>query len=75
MSYVYENATVRILDWLHLAERDLIGSTITTFGNETGIVRSVKLDEYHGLCFTMNRAFHRRRWYPVSTIKIKGPKP
>lgn len=72
MSHVYETAAVRILDWLHHAERDLIGKSALTFNGEAGTVRAIKLDEHHGLCFTIdepNIQGHGRRYYPVSTIK------
>ena len=80
MSHPYESAVVRIIDWLHHAERDLIGSTVATFNGDAGIVRGVKLDDHHGLCFTFSDdhgplALTQRFWYPVSTIKFKGPKP
>lgn len=79
MSHPYESATVHILDWLHHAERDLIGAPIVTFNGEAGTVRRVKLDDHHGLCFTFDKrkpnSTFSRRWYPVSTIKFKGPKP
>jgi hypothetical protein len=80
MTYVYENATVRILDWFHHAERDLIGRVVATFNGETGKVLAIKLDDHHGLCFTIDpeitadmpmpaSGIRTRRWYPVSTIK------
>lgn len=74
MSHVYENAAIRVIDWLHHAERDLIGHEIKTFTGRVGIVHGVKLDEHHGLCFTLRGTDHpERRWYPVSTIKYKEP--
>lgn len=78
MSYVYEDAATKILDWLHRAERELVGTVVATFNGETGEVRAIKLDEHHGLCFTIdqpNTGFALQyegdglRWYPVSTIK------
>jgi hypothetical protein len=79
MSHVYEDAAIRIMDWFHHAERDLIGSPVVTFSGETGTVRELKLDEHHGLCFTIDMQGPARwfpiRWYPVSTIKHKGPAP
>lgn len=74
MTYVYESATIRILDWFHHAERDLIGRTVATFNGETGTVLALKLDEHHGICFTFDkeqpiRNGRARRWFPVSTIK------
>lgn len=79
MSHVYENAAIRIVDWLHHAERDLVGKVVTTFNGETGEVTALKLDEHHGLCFTIdpepNLVFRPGlepvRWYPVSTIKLR----
>lgn len=75
MSHIYEQAALRILDWLHHAERDLIGKAVVTFNAETGTVRAVKLDDHHGLCFTVDEerpARHglARRFYPVATIKV-----
>lgn len=78
MSHVYENAALRILDWLRHAERDLIGKTVVTFKGQTGTVSDVKLDSHHGLVFSIDmRAKHvgtppGRHWYPVSTIKEKS---
>jgi hypothetical protein len=76
MSHVYENAAARIIDWLHHAERDLIGRVVTTFNAEAGAVRGLKLDDHHGLCFSFEPEgpIRIRRWFPVSTIKIYGPK-
>lgn len=80
MSHVYEKAALHILDWLHHAERDLMGKTIATFNGEAGAVQAVKLDEHHGLCFTIDDPVSgfdeiecgvTRRYYPVSTIKSK----
>jgi hypothetical protein len=83
VSHPYENAAIRIVDWLHHAERDLIGSPVSTFNGDAGVVRELKLDEHHGLCFTLDEkpghvfreGLPPARWYPVSTIKFKGPKP
>lgn len=82
MSHPYESAAVRILDWLHHAERDLVGATVATFNGEAGTVQAVRLDEHHGLCFTVDdpdprvigRDFNgpKRRYYPVSTIRMKS---
>jgi hypothetical protein len=75
MTHVYERAVIKILDWLHLAERELVGNVIATFNGETGKVLAVRLDDHHGLCFTiddpdMNEdGLLSQRWYPVSTIK------
>lgn len=74
-AHVYESAVVRILDWYHHAERDLVGKVIATFNGETGTVLALKLDEHHGLCFTIDPEERPgfgdtpRRWFPVSTIK------
>lgn len=80
VSHVYEIAATRILDWLHRAEKDLVGQTVSTFNGDTGQCFDVKLDELHGLCFTMDpdpRALSAapngiRRWYPVSTIRHRS---
>jgi hypothetical protein len=72
VAHVYETAAIRIVDWLHHAERDLIGKVIATFNGETGKVLGVRVDDHHGLCFTIDPAEDPtivRRWYPVSTIK------
>lgn len=80
MSHVYEKAALHILDWLHHAERDLKGKAIATFNGEAGTVQEIKLDEHHGLCFTIDNPVTPfdesecgiiRRYYPVSTIKQK----
>lgn len=79
MSHAYETAAVTILDSLHKAEEELIGACVVTMPScETGTVKAVVLNDFHGLCFTiddevdpvaaMNRGV-TRRWYPVSTIK------
>lgn len=75
MSHVYEQAVPRILDWLHQAEEELRGTAVVTFNGETGTVRAIKLDETHGLCFTMDAETlippcEARRFYPVSTIRM-----
>lgn len=80
MSHVYELAATSILDWFHRAENDLIGQTVTTFNGEAGECFDVKLDEDHGLCFTIDpdprslsaAAAGCRRWYPVSTIRHRS---
>lgn len=78
MSHVYERAALKILDWLHVAERELVGSAIATFNGETGTVKGLALDDLHGLCFTFDDEVEpfiamelgrARRFYPVSTIK------
>ncbi len=80
MSHVYESAALRIMDWLHHAERDLIGKGIIASNGDAGTVKAIKLDEHHGLCFTLdkpNTGFalqyegDGRKWSPVSTIKQK----
>jgi hypothetical protein len=68
MSHVYEKATIHILDWLHHAERDLIGVSVQTFAGTKGRVQNVRLDDHHGLCFT----FGAEKWYPVSAIKERS---
>lgn len=74
MSYAYETAAVEILRWLHHAERDLVDRTVATMNGEAGTVRAVKLDEHHGLCFTLDEpSINGRRFYPVSTIKLRSP--
>lgn len=80
MSHHYEKATAKVLEWLHLAERDLVGRIVATFNGEAGTIRELKLDELHGICFTMDDEVEiiegtaPRRFYPVSTIKLYGPK-
>lgn len=76
MVHEYESASIRILDALHQAERDLIGSRVRTFSGLRGIVEAVRLDEHHGLQFTIesHHPHTPRRWLPVSTIKVhEGP--
>lgn len=80
MSPVSQLAAVKVLEWLHAAEDDLIGATVVTFNGETGVVHAVKLDEHHGLCFSIDQDPHKVfreglppvRWYPVSTIRMKS---
>lgn len=75
MSHPYEQAVVGILDWFHKAETDLVGAAIVTFNGEAGTIHELKLDEHHGLCFTVDELDDdikdRRRFYPVSTIRMK----
>jgi hypothetical protein len=71
MSHVYETAAIRIVDWLHHAERDLLGATVMTFNGETGTVTAIKLDDHHGLYFTLDAPIQGSRWWPVSTIRLK----
>ena len=76
---MYEKAVVSILQWLHLAEDDLIGHVVQTHNGEAGDVKGLRLDDDHGLCFTFDdplhpfdeveRAVMRQRWFPVSTIR------
>lgn len=73
------DAAIKILDWLHKAENDLVGETAVTFNGEAGTVRALKLDEHHGLCFTFEAERLGRlgdlvspRYYPVSTIRMKS---
>lgn len=82
MSHPYEQAAVRILDWFHRAEADLVGKAVVTFNGEAGTVIEIKLDESHGLCFTIDDPVSgfdeievgiKRRWYPVATIKDRAP--
>lgn len=69
MSHVHEHAAIRIVDWLHRAENSLIGRSVVTFSCESNIVKGVRLDDFHGLCFTFDDPSETRRWHPVSTIK------
>lgn len=84
MSYVYEQAARRIMEWFHQAERDLIGKAIVRASGQAGVVKAIKLDEHHGLCFTLDDALSNLRpepgaqaavfepqFYPVSTIRSK----
>lgn len=70
--YDYERAAASILSWLHIAEYDLVGHTLTSFNGDVGVCLELKLDEAHGLVFKTDTA---KRWVPVSTIKLYGPKP
>lgn len=76
MSHVYERAATKVLQWLHLAEDELVGRAVVTFNGEAGTVHELKLDEHHGMCFTIDPAtpspHYRdgRRFYPVSTIRM-----
>lgn len=81
MSHAYETAAIRILDWLHHAERELVGKSIVTFNGEAGVIQALQLDEHHGLCFTIEDPISSfdivesgitRRWYPVATIRNIG---
>lgn len=74
MPHVYENAASGILKWFVEAEDDLLGHTIVTFNGEAGTVQDMKLDEHHGLCFTLDPIEDSvgRRYYPVATIKFHG---
>lgn len=76
--YVYERAATSIIKWFHLAEEDLVGHTLVTMAGETGTCRAIRLDDLHGLCFTFDShdplSAEARRFYPVSTIRIHGPK-
>ncbi len=78
MSHVYEKAATKVMEWLHLAERDLLGRTIATFNGEAGTVRHLALDDHHGICFSFEEPppvqnGHTQKFYPVSTIKLYGP--
>lgn len=79
--YIYERAATAIIHWFHLAEEDLVGHTLITMSGDTGTCRAIRLDDLHGLCFTLDAEAsghadpdHYRRWSPVSTIKVHGPK-
>lgn len=84
MPHVYENAAAGILRWFVEAEDDLLGHTVITFNGEAGTVQDVRLDEHHGLCFTLDPptilkgspmfpdVANSRRYYPVATIKFHG---
>jgi len=78
---MYEKAVVSILEWLHLAEDDLVGAVVQTFNGEAGAVKGLCLDDHHGLCFTFDDPVDdfvaaalgkTRKWYPVSTIRMKS---
>jgi len=75
-AHMYEKAVVSILEWLHLAEEDLVGSIVQTFNGEAGACKGLCLDEAHGLCFTLDDPAHpggvSPRWFPVSTIRMKS---
>ena len=78
MTFAYEKAALRIMSYLHVAEDDLVGTTVQTFNGEAGMCKDVKLDDHHGLCFTLDDPVREnghggaRRWYPVSTIRMKS---
>lgn len=83
MSHAYELAATRILDHLHRAETEILLRPVVTFNGEAGTVLAVRLDEAHGLCFTFDMPAtgfalqyegESRRFYPVSTIKLLGPR-
>jgi hypothetical protein len=78
-AHMYEKAVVSILQWLHLAEDDLVGHVVQTFNGEAGDIKGLQLDDDHGLCFTFDDPVHpfdavergmRQRWFPVSTIRM-----
>lgn len=74
---ITHDAALAIMEWFHKAEDDLVGSPVQTFNGETGTVREIKLDEHHGLCFTTDKPgyagpLNARRFYPVSTIRMKS---
>lgn len=80
MSHVFHSAAVRILDWLHHAERDLVRASVITMTGDKGVVKEVRLDDLHGVCFTFDdpvSGFDEvecgmvRNWRPVSTIRTK----
>lgn len=83
--YQYEKAATSIMTWFHLAEDDLVGHAVTTTSGLAGTVKAIKLDEHHGLCFTLDEeriisggqfpdVAGARTWWPVSIIKLHGPK-
>lgn len=73
-AHAYERAATRIIKWLHVAEQDLIGCHVWTKDGIAGVVRDLKLDESHGLCFTCDATAaggdpdRFRNWKPVSSI-------
>lgn len=75
--YLYEKAAIAIGHWFHLAEEDLVGHTVTTTSGLAGEVKAIKLNELHGLCFTLDEARlsgEHQDWWPVAIIKLHGPK-
>jgi len=79
--YQYEKAAIAITKWLHLAEEDLVHHSVTTTSGLAGEVKAVRLDDLHGLCFTLEDEPQPlpaeqtiRYWWPVSVIKLHGPK-
>lgn len=84
MPHVYETAAAGIIEWFVKAENDLLGHTVVRFNGEAGIVQDLKLDEHHGLCFTLDKpaileggpvlpnVASGRRYFPVATIKFHG---
>ena len=80
-AHMYEKAVVSMLEWLHLAEVDLVGYVVQTFNGEAGDIKGLRLDDDHGLCFTFDDPVDgfvaaelgmRQRWFPVSTIRLKS---
>jgi hypothetical protein len=75
----YATAAIHIMDCLHHAEDDLVGKTVVLFDGAEGVIKAVKLDDHHGLCFTFEDPHtsldmhirDMRKWRPVSTIKQK----
>lgn len=80
MTYDYQCAAIRVLDCLHRAERDLLGTPVITHNGTEGVVKEIRLDDLHGFCFTFDDPLHSfdevecgrsRDWKPVSTIRMK----
>lgn len=80
MSHACQRAAVRILDWFHHAESDLLNARVITMTGDTGVVKEIRLDDFHGVCFTFDDPVSgfdeiecgvQRRWRPVSTIRQK----
>jgi hypothetical protein len=78
---VCQSAAIRVLDWLVHAERDLINAEVITTSGDSGVVRGVRLDDLHGVCFTFDEppvSFDivelgaLRNWKPVSIIRSKA---
>ncbi len=68
MAYVHEIAALRILEWLHETEKDLLSTMVELVSGEIGIVRHIKPDPDHGLMFSLDT---HPNWRPISQIKRK----
>lgn len=66
----HEHAVAQIIEWFQAAESALVGRNVATFRGARGTVVDVRLDNDHGLMFTLEPPeLPQRRFYPVSTIR------